>query len=992
MRTVQIYVGREVVDLECVRVTFTLDGQTQVIDVPVTGELNGKPFYSYNLDFSEPDYIVTESGDYITTEDGDYIVTEDSVFTPAIQIFWDGDEWKTQIVVGETTYLYCSSLDIPYPFIDNWEKCDCNCIKVSFTYNGVDYEYTVPKIGITNLKNYYEYIVGDITVIISWVNDYTPSYSWVIQFEDSDVGFDFIAYNSTDTNCPDFDEWIFYSETEVDNLVATECNTLQYLVTEECRDLKYERIELFDDEKINVTLSVQNINDISKTFTDFSQSFTVPGSVVNNRIFEHFYQNDVDGTIDYNLKRKAYIEIDYIPFRKGVIMLEKANVKNGVVDNYSISFFGQLTNLKDIFGEVKINQLDFSSIKFPLTYTNVFNRINDGATDYDIRFPLIAPNRLWTYADGGPNDITVDASTFAYYELFPAVKVARMFDAIEEYFGLTFISDFFEDKRWTKLFMLAKNTNVLDINSINTDLSFDIQDLVFNQIVSSGAIDPSVDPTPSIKFVNNEIWVGFYNNPSNAVRHEITFNLQSISAASDYFIEVYRNGVLHQTVQGSDTNPADFTITILNNAWLGEIYKFKIKATQSVIIEYYITYNIVTLYNSEFVNNFATVSCYPTTLTRSVDPANTLPDMKVADFFSAILKQFNFTCVPLDRTTFKIETLESWYKDGSTIDVTKYIDSESIDVARVPLYRNINFKYQQSESFTNRQYFSFSNQEYGNTNNVFSYDGGDFTIDLPFENLLFSESVGTNPTDVAILGYHINQNYESYTPKPTLLYEYGLATGISPNIKIFDGVSVYGGFAQYVLFGQDITSDGIKYSLNWGADNSIIHKETIQNGLFSTYYFSYLSNLYNLKQRLTTVKSMLPLSILTNLQLNDRLVIRDKRYIINDIKIELTSGEATLTIYNDFRNIELENYTIIDNLAQNVKLRIPYREGNNKATIDITPAGATVSPSTVTWANGDYETKTRTVVVTSTLVSRTFTVTITYINGDKLYYYIIQEV
>ena len=38
------------------------------------------------------------------------------------------------------------------------------------------------------------------------------------------------------------------------------------------------KIELFEDEQINVTSSVQNINDISKVFTDFSQSFTVPAA------------------------------------------------------------------------------------------------------------------------------------------------------------------------------------------------------------------------------------------------------------------------------------------------------------------------------------------------------------------------------------------------------------------------------------------------------------------------------------------------------------------------------------------------------------------------------------------------------------------------------------------------------------------------------------------------------------------------------------------
>jgi hypothetical protein len=83
------------------------------------------------------------------------------------------------------------------------------------------------------------------------------------------------------------------------------------------------KIELFEDEQINVTSSVQNINDISKVFTDFSQSFTVPASTVNNQIFQHFYQTDVDSTIDHNIRRNALIEIDLTTFRRGKIQIEK---------------------------------------------------------------------------------------------------------------------------------------------------------------------------------------------------------------------------------------------------------------------------------------------------------------------------------------------------------------------------------------------------------------------------------------------------------------------------------------------------------------------------------------------------------------------------------------------------------------------------------------------------------------------------------------------
>jgi len=70
--------------------------------------------------------------------------------------------------------------------------------------------------------------------------------------------------------------------------------------------------------------------------------------------------------------------------------------------------------------------------------------------------------------------------------------------------------------------------------------------------------------------------------------------------------------------------------------------------------------------------------------------------------------------------------------------------------------------------------------------------------------------------------------------------------------------------------------------------------------LFATYYFDYLANLFDPKNRLTNVKAVLPISILTTLQLNDRLIIGNKRYIINDFKTKLTTGETTFNLLNDF--------------------------------------------------------------------------------------------
>jgi hypothetical protein len=117
------------------------------------------------------------------------------------------------------------------------------------------------------------------------------------------------------------------------------------------------QVDLFKDEIVTVNSSVANVQDISKVFSDFSQSFLVPASPRNNAIFQHWYESDVVPTIDQNLRRDAFIEIETMPFRVGKIQLNEAVIKDGQVVSYSLNFFGALTSLKDRFGELTLKEL-----------------------------------------------------------------------------------------------------------------------------------------------------------------------------------------------------------------------------------------------------------------------------------------------------------------------------------------------------------------------------------------------------------------------------------------------------------------------------------------------------------------------------------------------------------------------------------------------------------------------------------------------------------
>ena len=766
------------------------------------------------------------------------------------------------------------------------EAIDYDCITVYFIINGVKYSYEVHKDGTYGGKDQFTYTDIDFNISIKY---YTTE--WRIEIYDYATDEPHIYYNTFDGDFPVFNRgWLY--KTGIENY------EIDYVWSDYCYTQVYDRLELFNDEKINVTLTTQNIQDISKTFTDFSQSFTVPASVTNNQIFEHFYQNDIDPTIDPNLRRPAYIELDFMPFRKGVISLEKANIKNGKVDNYSISFYGQLVSLKDIFAEDKLNQLDLSSLEFTFNGTNVYNRITDLATDYNVRYPLIASNRLWTYNDSGSQDITQNAHAIAYNELFPAVKVARLMDAIETRYGISITSDFFTDERYTELFLLAKNATEYTFLTETKDADF----------ISEASIITGLNPYRPGDYVNileNSIT---FRQLNDANLHTIQMQVATISGPGTYYIEAYCNGIYEQTFENTGTG-YPLKISIANFTGADRVYTFKIKANAPMTMTVVFTYSIRTTIDDPITGtpttntNTSVIQCNSVVLSGNVDITNTLPDMKVSDFFSGILKQFNMTCVGIDQNSFEILPLDLWYSNGITYDITNYVDIESVDVSKMPIYKKISFQYEQSESFINRNYFSISNSEYGNTDNIYNYDGGEFMVQLPFENLQFARAeVNDSPVHYTILGYHLNKDYQAYIPKPTLLYLYGTSGTLDHNIKFYNGTT-HVSISSYALFGQDLTVGGVKYSLNWGADNSVIHAETIQDGLFATYYFNYLSNLYNLKQRLVSIKTQLPVSLVTYLKLNDRLIIRDKRYIINDLKLELNTGEAQITMYSDFTPI-----------------------------------------------------------------------------------------
>lgn len=704
----------------------------------------------------------------------------------------------------------------------------------------------------------------------------------------------------------------------------------------------YSKIELFNDEEITVSSSIQNIQDISKIFTDYSQSFTVPSSVVNNKIFEHFYNNDVDTLLDHNLRRNAYIEIDYIPFRTGKIQLEKAIVKNNQNENYSITFYGETLSLKDKFGDAKLKDLDYTSITTTYTGSQVQSRITD-TTDYDVRFPLITSQRLWTYGDSTSTDISIVGGRIDYTELFPALKISKIFEAIENKFSLDFQGLFLTDKRFTNCFLYCKNKEEFETWTPNVLLNYTSLYPVQYGLNYSGTITA----TDYFNTTTETLSYSFTNNLTYGQRsHVVEFEIQVITASNcTYIIDVYNFGVLEQTFSFANKNTGDnFSVLVINEldvVGLNRQLTFKVRANKDSVYRCFVEY-VQSSTNYDLLFSIKASSATTTATIGSIDLSSFMPDMTVYDFLSGIFKNFNLTCYPKSKNEFQIEPLEDWYNKGRIIDITKHTTTEEISVSRVPLYKTIKFEHEQSQSFMNREFFDLFGKEYGDLNNTYNYDGADYQIKVPFENLLHSEFDGT----MTQVGFCLTKkpDFKPYIPKPILLYMYEQQ---STSIKFYNGTTT-NTLTTYMPFGQDMKKSTVNYSLNWGSDNSSLLNVPITQGKFATYYYGYLSNLFNKKNRITNVKTILPLSILTTLKLNDRLVIRDKRYIINQMNSKLTNGEVNLELINDFRPIKPNTTFRAKKPTSVVDVEVLFQNYVKSASIATTTPGVTISPSLIT--------------------------------------------
>ena len=696
------------------------------------------------------------------------------------------------------------------------------------------------------------------------------------------------------------------------------------------------RVEMFQDEKVSVTSTIQNYSDIGKLFTDYSQSFTIPASPTNNAIFSHWYDNAVDNGYDARIRYNAYIEIETIPFKEGNVQLEKANKKNGYVESYTLTFYGNLTQLKDKFGEDKLNSLDFSSLNHNYDSSSVISRIqltNNPSTSlpYTVRYPLIGNTRKFDYNNATIYDVTTNTGAINWNDLFPAVPITSILDFIETKYGITFTGNFLGYNQFAKLYMLLKNSELP--RAYNAGEFYDQ-----NRFTGTATFPEYNTTTDTITLDWNSSYfqTGSPPFPSYGGNRRIIIKFQTTLASpyltTNYKVELLQDGVITQTFDNLIGNQV---LTLLDvrqsDNPASNQYKIRVSALGAFDFKAKLSYIRRNVYGDRTTDSLN----YPSggsgqSFSAIQNVVNYVPDIKVSDFFMGLVKMFNLIITPINETTFKLEPLELYYQAGQIKDLTPFIYADELDIEKPKLFKSIEFTYEKSENILNNAFRGLFNREYGDL----TFDSGSisesskYEIKLPFEDVMWERATGSNFQTATLL----NKDLQSYTPKPILMYNNALTNVSSYPIKIYNGTG-YTNVNNYVRFNNEINTGATDlsylYSINFGNEVSSWYLVNAPQGLYRRHYEQYIANLYNQKTRVLKAKAKLEPQNLTNLKLNDRIVIRDNRYIINSFTTDLTTGETNFELINDYRvlgfdsvgyrysNIELLN---IDNTAQEVQI------------------------------------------------------------------------
>lgn len=671
----------------------------------------------------------------------------------------------------------------------------------------------------------------------------------------------------------------------------------------------YQRLELFGGDAVNITDSIKNAKDPAKLFTTFSQQFTVPASKVNNKVFRHYYNYNIDpseplNAFDARIKTDARLEINNIPFRGGKLSLDGVDLRSNKPYAYRVTFYGSIVDLKDLLREDKLPSLPALDIDKPYNATAIHAALIDADAADGTHIPLITVGQRLYYNSG----VSSEQSGNLYYnaavnqgvkhdQLKYAIKITKIIEAIEtKYSQITFDSQsFFKagDKfMFNQLYVWCHRKKGEDTVTAGTPQQVTFADDTSNGFFYTDANKFYVD-TPYFTSVKVDLIPATSGNRYNVIVHKNGSVLTRFdnrtgttnvvvtddAAFEDYFevfVETYENDVTFSTLEWDFSYRED-------------------SDPESPVLTDAISANKLT-YDASFLFNIA---------------AN-MPDMKIIDFLSSLFKMFNLVAFVKTDGKIQVKTLDEFYT-STEVDIDKYVDVEKSQVNVALPYKEITFTYKDSNTILAKQHYQEIAEVDANGRGPFEWgaveytdvepdtlSGGSYKIEPDFHHMKFERILDDyNGADTNVQwGFFVDDNEETYLGSPLLFYSSTFNPSTTLSFLTPTGVLQFGTAAVRMPSNFRLLDTTASENLHFNPEISEFTRVEGEETLFKQFYKKYIENLFDKRTRLIKVSSVLPVNILIQINLSDVILLSGQKYRINSYSTNLITGRTDFELIN----------------------------------------------------------------------------------------------
>jgi len=707
---------------------------------------------------------------------------------------------------------------------------------------------------------------------------------------------------------------------------------------------RYE-LDLYKEEPLKLTLSVEDTKDLPRVNSAFSQSFRIPATQTNSKVFQWWYEVN---TVDFDITRRvaADIYVDGLFYKSGHIRIQAAYVNDDTSQvDLEIVFFGETRDFASQIGEVTLNNLNLTALNHNLNLTNVQNSWDLNLVNGNVVYGLA--DRGYSYTDAGVNEQGSEIADTQQHnvsfqksqhpldisQFTPFIRVKAIIDAIfaqteysystDSFFNTSLFEDLYTDGLPDASPVIQTKEGFVDSLSTGQDFRFTVDVLFPNEIE---------DPSGIFNEQTSRLFIPSTEVYDISTTLDLRFARSILNTTVFYRVNIIRstNGVETELATTGDlTTPAGI---IPYNTTVNLSYdNGGAPIPQSTGPDDYIFVRIVTTSSNHEIKADSSFVVTPASVLNQFIAVPTLMkyDIKSIDFLKSILTKFKLIMVPNPDNEFEfiVKPWKDYIGSGDRLDWTEKLDlSKTVQLKPIFFEQSqvINFTDQPDEDMRNKPFQEIQGRTYGEL----QFDSqNDLLVDTKTIDTVFAPTpvdivIGFDPASEFVIPYLAKEGTEladhgtlqilPIKPKPRLLFYNGKALqGTNEAWYYTDGTTTvhnttdYPRFTPYSVFPTDATT----INLNWFRETPYFAGPNDGKSVYEEYWNIYIQELYSKDARVMTAYFNLDSEDMRILSFDDLIFIKNAYWRIlkvydaplseiATVKVDLVKILQTLTFAN----------------------------------------------------------------------------------------------